>query len=107
MSKGNADLARKRLYSIRNFQVLAIEDKATKLAEQLLEKKAIPHKCPEDALHIAVATVNNLDIIVTWNFKHINNPFMIKNIQRVIKEAGYNPPIICSPEEIIGGYEDD
>ena len=101
-SKGNPVLAEKRLWALKDFDVLPVTDVTSKLAKQLLCQNAIPLKCPEDALHIAAATVNNLDIIVTWNFKHINNPFMMKKIQKVIVEAGYNFPIICSPEEMLG-----
>jgi len=68
----------------------------------LLLKKAIPEKCPEDAAHIAIAAFYNIDYIVTWNFKHINNPFMKKKIRKIIEEAGYICPILCSPEELIG-----
>jgi hypothetical protein len=67
-----------------------------------LSKQVIPKKCPEDALHIAVAAINNIEFIVTWNFKHINNPFIYKRIEKIIQDAGYNSPVMCSPEEFIG-----
>ncbi len=53
-------------------------DEAKELARLFLVGKAIPQNCPEDALHIAVAAINGIDIIVTWNFKHINNLFIKK-----------------------------
>ena len=59
-------------------------------------------KYPEDALHISAATVNEIEFIVTWNFKHINNPFMKNKIREIIENAGYKCPIICSPEELLG-----
>ena len=60
----------------------------------------------EDVLHIAVASVHDMDVIVTWNFKHINNPVTRKSIKYVIFEAGYNVPELCSPEEFLGdNYE--
>ncbi len=55
---------------------------------------------PEDALHIAVAAVNNVDFIVTWNFKHINNPALKRYIGNVVLGMGYGMPEICSPEEL-------
>lgn len=53
---------------IARFQVLEINDKAKRLAELLLLGNAIPQKCPEDALHIAVAAVNEIGFIVTLTF---------------------------------------
>ena len=102
VSKGNQKQVELRLVAIKDFNVLAVNDKATKLAKNLLSKNAIPVKCPEDALHIAVATVYEMEFIVTWNFKHINNPFMKNRIRAIIEEEGYKSPVICSPEDLIG-----
>jgi hypothetical protein len=69
-------------------------------------EKAIPEKCPEDTLHIAVAAINEIEFIVTWNFKHINNPFMMRKISDVVTSAGYSMPVICSPEEFMEAEHD-
>jgi len=62
----------------------------------------IPDKNPEDALHIAIATVNGIDYLLTWNFTHINNVQMKSKIISVVEKHGYQCPIICSPEELLG-----
>ena len=84
------------------FQVLKIDDEVKELARKFLLKKIVPEKCPEDALHIAVAAANGMDMVVTWNFKHINNPFIRKRIRQVVEEDGWSCPEICSPEEFLG-----
>jgi predicted nucleic acid-binding protein len=101
-SVGNEEQIALRLNAIKEFKVLEIDEKVGKLAELLLQKKVVPEKCPEDAMHIAVATVNEIDFIVTWNFKHINNPFTKNKIRQVIEENGGCCPVLCSPEELIG-----
>ena len=63
---------------------------------------AIPEKFPEDALHIAIASVEKIDFIATWNFKHINNPFTKNKIKEIIENAGYICPVLASPEELSG-----
>ena len=68
----------------------------------LIKDGPIPEKCPEDALHIAIATVNGMDFLLTWNFAHINNAQMKAKITSVIKAEGYQCPTICSPEELLG-----
>jgi len=55
----------------------------------LLSESAVPEKCPEDAIHTACAATNEMEFIVTWNLKHINNPFMIKRITEVVEKAEY------------------
>ncbi len=102
-SKGDKKQSCERLNIVEKIPVLKIDDEAKELARALLEGKAIPEKCPEDALHISVAAVNGIDAIVTWNFKHINNPFTRKMIRNIIESKGIGCPEICSPEELIGG----
>ncbi len=101
-SKGNPLLAEKRLMTMTEFSILPVNQNVKILADKFLEHQVIPEKCPEDALHIAVAAINGIDIIVTWNFKHINNPFIYKRIEKIIQDAGYIAPVMCSPEEFIG-----
>jgi hypothetical protein len=63
----------------------------------------MPQNAAEDALHIAVAVVNGLDYLITWNCKHIANAKMRIKIERVCREKGYEPIIICTPEELMEG----
>ena len=101
-SKGDETQANRRCQMLEEFQVLEIDDEVTDLARRFLATKIIPAKCPEDALHIAVAAANGMDVIVTWNFKHINNPFIRKRIREIVEESGWGCPEICSPEEFLG-----
>ena len=73
--KGDQDQAKLRLAAIEAFPMLDIDEEARFLAERIIADRAIPADYPEDALHIAVAAVNGMDILVTWNFAHLNNPF--------------------------------
>jgi hypothetical protein len=72
------------------------------LANILLSKNALPKQCLDDALHIAIASIHNIDFILTLNFKHINNPYTKTKIRKIIKEEGYRCPVLCSPEELLG-----
>jgi len=99
--KGDARQAQSRLAAIEQFPMIGIDDEAKSLAEKILLGKAIPADYPEDALHIAVAAVNAVDILITWNFAHLNNPFIRRMVRRIVEEAGYVYPEICSPEELL------
>ena len=101
-SKGDETQAKLRSQMLEAFQVLEIDDEVKELARKFLMAKIIPKKCPEGALHIAVAAANGMDVIVTWNFKHINNPFIRKRVRQIVEENGWVCPEICSPEEFLG-----
>jgi hypothetical protein len=99
--RGDADQAKRRLEATAGFPILDIDDEAGRLAERILLAKAIPVEHPEDALHIAVAAVNGIQALVTWNFAHLNNPFTRMLIREAVENAGYQCPEICSPEELL------
>ena len=99
--RGNPEQIEKRLEAIRPFPMLGIDDDAKVLSEKIIAEKAIPGEYPEDALHVAVAAVNGIDIVVTWNFAHLNNPFTRMMIRQVVENAGYQCPEICSPDELL------
>ena len=100
--KGDVSQAKSRLHAIDTFSILKADVIAKNLADILLNEKAIPNKFPEDAAHIAIAAANGIDIIVTWNFSHINNPFTKMMIRQIIENTGLISPEICSPEELLG-----
>lgn len=99
--RGDPDQAQMRLSAIAKFPMLDIDEEAQSLAEKIIAKKGVPSEYPEDALHIAVAAVNGLEVIITWNFAHLNNPFTRKNVRKIVEAEGYSCPEICSPEELL------
>jgi hypothetical protein len=62
----------------------------------------IPKRALEDALHIALATVHGMDYLLTWNCKHIANAEIRNAVTAVCGAHGYEPPVICTPEELMG-----
>jgi len=102
-SKGGDPIAaERRLDALKGTPVLEITNEAENLAAALIELGAIPENHLEDALHIALAIINGMDFLVTWNFQHLNNARIKKGITKVAEEKGYECPVICSPEELEG-----
>lgn len=99
--KGDPHQARVRLAALEPFPMLDIDEEARSLAEKILLKRAIPKEYPEDALQLAVAAVNGMEVILTWNFAHLNNPFTRKMVRQVVEGEGYECPEISSPEELL------
>jgi predicted nucleic acid-binding protein len=100
-SSGDVDAAAKRRQALENCQFLDITPEAVELAERLITQKAVPKQAVEDALHIAIATVNGMDYLLTWNFRHIANAALRTNVELVCRLSGYEPPVICSPLELM------
>jgi hypothetical protein len=80
---------------------LDITAKVTTLAAGLIQQVPLPPKAEVDALHIAVAVVNGMDYPVTWNCAHIANAVLRTRIEAVCRSCGYEPPVICTPEELM------
>jgi predicted nucleic acid-binding protein len=98
---GDAEAASNRQEILKDLAMLDISREAVALAERLIKEKAIPEQAAEDALHIALAAVNGMDYLITWNFKHIANAAMRANVELVCRLNDYEPPIICSPLELM------
>jgi len=98
---GDAEAAGKRQQALEGCSFLEITAEAIALAENLISRNAIPKQAAEDALHIAISAVSGMDYLLTWNFKHIANAAMRANVELVCRLNGYEPPIICSPMELM------
>ncbi len=56
-----------------------------------------------DAFHVAVAAVNGMNYLLTWNCTHIANAVMRPKIESVCRRLGIEPPVICTPSELLEG----
>lgn len=99
-SEGDPEAARERMAVLAPFAVLSINDPAIELADTLLREHAVPETVPADALHIAIAVANGLDYLLTWNCRHLVNAAMRDGIEKVCVDAGHQPIVICTPEEL-------
>jgi predicted nucleic acid-binding protein len=100
-SAGDEHAAQQRLQAVADIPLLTLSEETVAFAEKLIKEGPMPQKAVEDALHIAVATLNGMDYLLTWNFKHIANATMRYKIERVCRLKGYEPPIICTPQELL------
>ncbi len=99
---GDKAAAKRRLEKLEDIPLLELKDEAVDLAHIFIKNGPIPSKSVEDALHIAVATVNGMDYLLSWNCKHIANAELRKGIMKITHQKGFECPIICTPEELMG-----
>ncbi len=98
---GDPDAAKERLEVLDSLEFIAASQSVDDLARKLIEELAVPKTEPRDAVHISLAAVNGLEYLVSWNFKHIVNPTTRSAIERVCRDAGFVPPMICTPDELM------
>jgi len=106
-AKGEEQMASARKDLLDSIRLLPVTDEVIGLASSLVSTGLVPAKAASDAMHIAVASVHRIDYLVTWNFKHIANPFLRDRMRIAVAEAGYELPVMCSPEELLQNDEDD
>jgi predicted nucleic acid-binding protein len=97
---GDAVAAAARLAILEPITLLAETAACCALAGKLLAAGALPSKAASDALHIGVAAVHGMDYLVTWNCKHIANARMLRFVTETCRAAGFDAPVICTPEEL-------
>ncbi|HJU55434.1 MAG TPA: type II toxin-antitoxin system VapC family toxin [Pyrinomonadaceae bacterium] len=102
-SAGDEQMAQLRLAALDETLLLDVNQDAVKLARSLIQKGPIPEKAAVDALHIAIAAVHGMDYLLTWNCRHIANAEMQTAVAAISRANGYEPPVICTPEELLGG----
>lgn len=100
-ASGDPEAAAERLAVLESLEFVATSPQVDELARQLIDRFAIPKAEPRDAIHISLAAIHGLEYLVSWNFKHIVNPTTRSAIERVCRDAGFVPPIICTPDELM------
>ena len=93
-------------YSSDKFQRVDLTEEAIKLADTYISEKVVGKTSLEDCRHIAIATLNHVDVLASWNFKHIVNLDRIKGYNSVNLKLGYHMIEIRSPKDLIN-YGDE
>lgn len=101
--------------NVRNFfenlpdkckEKVLVTPEALKLAQTYVDEKVVGETSLDDCIHIATATLNKVDMLVSWNFKHIVNVYRIRGYNSINLRLGLTPLEIHSPKEIVN-YENE
>jgi len=95
-------MARARLERMAPLPLLDLTAEGERLGDTIVEAGILPSNAYTDAAHIAVATVHRMDILLTWNCRHIANGEIEVRLRRHIISRGYELPLVCTPEELMG-----
>ena len=98
---GDPAAAAARLHALSEVQFLEATKEALFLALRLMDEVPLPRRAAVDAAHIATAAVHGMDYLLTWNCRHIANAVLRPDIEDICRVAGFEPPVICTPEELL------
>ena len=102
VAAGDAEAAQRRMAVIDTLPLLDLTFEVDGLAETIMQAGLLPASASRDAVHIAVTAVHQVHFLLTWNFRHIANATIFRDLQHIIMSAGYDMPVICTPEELLG-----
>jgi len=88
-------------YSAEKFERVLLTEDAIQLADAYIKEKVVGKSSLEDCRHIALATINRVDVLASWNFKHIVNLDRIKGYNSVNLRLGFPMIEIRSPKDLI------
>ena len=99
---GDADFAAKRLAMLDGLPRLRVTAEVGALVARFLDEQIIPPAVAADAVHLALAVAHRMDLLLTWNCKHLANAQVARRITLVCEQLDQKMPSICTPEELMG-----
>lgn len=100
-SAGDSNAAAARLAALAPIPRLVAPPDAAVLASSLTDALRLPTRAQADAMHVAIAAMNGMDYLLTWNCRHLNNAIFRPRIEDVCRDHGFEPPLICTPGELM------
>ena len=100
-ARGDPTQARLRLIECQHVPQIEITPQAVDLSQRLMDTHAVPLTEPEDALHIALATLAEMDYIVSLNFSHMVGAQAKFALQTQIQNLGFKPPLLVTPDDLL------
>jgi hypothetical protein len=101
-SLGDKEMSRKRLEELVGLTVFQVGDTERALAQSMLDANVLPPNVMADAIHAAVSSIQRVDILLTWNCRHLANPHIMRGLRKFIAGRGLTLPEICTPIELEG-----
>lgn len=87
-----------------DFDLVDVTQESIDLASEYIKERVVGQTSIDDCIHIATATINKVDLLISWNFKHIVNIQRIRGYNSINLKNGYSPLEIRSPKDLIN-YE--
>jgi len=100
--RGDSDAARARIAVLASLPRLSPSAESEALVPILLRETGLPTDALLDMAHVSIATVHGMQFLLTWNCRHIANARIVRVVEKICRERGFEPPVLCTPEELLG-----
>ncbi len=100
--RGDPERVRQRLRIIDGIPLLEVTESAQELAISIVQEGLLHRTAFPDALHIAIATVHQVEYLLTWNCSHIANAEILPRVATICERHELVLPFVCTPEELLG-----
>ena len=98
---GEKAMAQLRLDLLQGVPLLPVTDDVKDFARKVQTSGLLPATADRDATHIALASAYEMDILLSWNCRHIANATIQARLRRLADDAGFTLPVLCTPEELL------
>ncbi|MEK7794035.1 MAG: type II toxin-antitoxin system VapC family toxin, partial [Candidatus Hydrogenedentota bacterium] len=95
IAAGDPGAASRRAIYTQEIEVLRITNESARVADAILASGLLPPRAARDAVHIGIASTHGIDLLLTWNCRHIANAAIMSELDDIITRCGHNMPILC------------
>jgi hypothetical protein len=107
LQQGSTGKTEDRVRLVSGLRLLDITDEIEGIVAEYIERLVMPSDPGGDALHLAITSFYRLDVLLTWNCRHLANPNKMEHIEAVNRELGLPMPLITTPLNYVGGVDAD
>jgi predicted nucleic acid-binding protein len=107
LQQGSTEKTKERLELISGLRLLEITEEVERIVATYVDRLVMPSDPGGDALHLAVSSHYGIDVLLTWNCRHLANPNKTDHIRAVNRELGLPVPLITTPLNYVGGVDAD
>ncbi len=105
LQQGTSKATKDRIELLEDLKLLEITKEIKEIATIYIEKLVMPNDPAGDALHLAIASFYNVEVLLTWNCRHLANPNKFTHIKIINYELGLSTPVLTTPLNYLGGGE--
>ena len=102
LSDGTSEKTQARINLVKAFEMLSVTTEIDQIAQTYIDKLIMPQDMFGDAHHVALASFYDIDVLLTWNYKHIANLNKIYRIRQINQELGLPTPELVTPLNFFG-----
>ena len=107
LQRGSSEKTAERVALVAGLPLLEITDAVERIVAAYIEKRVMPNDPGGDALHLAIASYYQIDVLLTWNCRHLANPNKMEQIRAVNQKLGLPMPLLTTPLNYVGGDNTD